>query len=360
MKIYMYISELCAGGAERVCVNLANELTLLFHEVHLIVLNRDRDAYSQLLDEKVIIHSLDATRIRYGVIPLVKLIRKEKIEKILVFGNEMGTFLSMCRSMGLIDCKIVVRVLNNTQVNVTREEGGTLLVRKIVKNSQKQLCRMDFVIAQCQAMEKMLQDQLQLGDKCRYIYNPVSKYLVKNTKKINTGKCRKIGYIGRIDPQKNIGDLLKAFAILCQSENDVCLHLYGNGCREDYAKQLVKELQISDKVFFEGIRKDMENVYSELSMVALSSEYEGMPNALIEAIAVGIPVVSYDCPIGPSEIIENDINGYLTPMWDVQALAEGMKKCLNHDWDEALIRESAVKFDSEAIAREYEKVLMEI
>ena len=360
MRVYIFISDLGAGGAERVCVNLANELTNLSHEVHIITLNLEKDVYSHILDKRIKVHSLGASRIRYGIIPIVKLLRKEKAEKVLVFGSEMGTILTKLRSFGILRCRIFVRVLNNIEITVSKEEKISPFVQKVLKKSQKDMKKMDFVIAQCHAMEEMLQKQVGLSDKCRCIYNPVSRYLVENTTPVSRaeGEQQKIGFIGRLDPQKNIEDLLRAFQILCQEKENVSLHLYGRGIHEQKAKDLAVTLGISDKVCFEGVHRDMEKVYGDLDMVVLSSKYEGMPNALIEAVSIGIPVVSYDCPIGPAEIIVEDVNGYLIPMDDVEALAGGMQKCLEKKWDIKAIKQSAEKFGVERIAKEYEEILL--
>lgn len=362
MRLYIFITDLGAGGAERVCVNLANELTNLSHEVHIVTLNLEKDVYSHILDKRIKVHSLGATRIRYGILPMVRLLRKEKAEKVLVFGNEMGNVLTKIREFGVLKCKIVVRVLNNIEITISEEEKISPLVQKVLKKSQKDMKKMDFVIAQCQAMEKMLKERIGLSDKCRYIYNPVSKYLVENTIPVvrADGEMKKIGFIGRLAPQKNIEDLIRAFAMLCKEKDNVTLNLYGWGIHEQKAKEMTVQLGIADKVFFEGVRNDMEKVYGDLDMVVLSSKYEGMPNALIEAVSIGIPVVSYDCPIGPAEIVVEDVNGYLIPMGDVDALAAGMQRCLDKKWDVKAIKESAQKFQVETIAQEYEKVLSEV
>ena len=78
MRLYIYISDLGAGGAERVCVNLANELTNLSHEVHVVVLNLKNDVYSHILDKRIKVHSLEVSRIRYGILPMVRLLQREK------------------------------------------------------------------------------------------------------------------------------------------------------------------------------------------------------------------------------------------------------------------------------------------
>ena len=115
----------------------------------------------------------------------------------------------------------------------------------------------------------------------------------------------------------------------------------------------MEKKSLSGCVTFEGVCKNMENIYAKADMIVLSSEYEGMPNCLIEAIGCGIPIVSYDCPIGPREIVVDDVNGYLVKYNDIDQLAEKMEECLKRDWDEESIRKTAEKFDVSYIAKEY-------
>lgn len=100
----------------------------------------------------------------------------------------------------------------------------------------------------------------------------------------------------------------------------------------------------------------MENVYTNADIVALSSDYEGMPNCLIEAIGTGVPIVSYDCPLGPSEIIVNDVNGYLVPFHDIDSLAEHLNMALERDWDKQAIINTCDKFRVSKVAGIYEEI----
>jgi glycosyltransferase involved in cell wall biosynthesis len=88
-------------------------------------------------------------------------------------------------------------------------------------------------------------------------------------------------------------------------------------------------------------------------MVVLSSAYEGMPNCLIEAIGCGVPVVSYDCPLGPAEIIVDGVNGYLVEYQNIEALAKGMEQCLVMNRTDEQIKATAAKFDVSHIAEQY-------
>lgn len=363
-KVYMFIAHMGVGGAERVCVTLANEMTAQGREVHIVVLNLDNDVNTHLLSEKCIVHSLNVSRLRYAAPAMLRFVWKEKPESMLVFGSEMGIILNQLRKLHLVKMKIVQRVLNNVNISLKKEDNISPIVEKYLKKQQKQLGDMDFVVAQCQNMEEMLLDrELVSKDKVKYIYNPYNEKLVELVEEARARRqsakdgCKKVYFIGRLDPQKNLQDLIEAFALVLQRKDDVELHLVGDGLLTNQHKELVKMMGISDKVIFEGLRKDMENVYADADLVVLSSEYEGMPNCLIEAIASGVPIVSYDCPIGPAEIVVDGQNGYLVPFMDKEKLAEKIIHALATAWDKEKIKETANKFKATHITAQYLEVL---
>ena len=187
------------------------------------------------------------------------------------------------------------------------------------------------------------------------IYNPVSQSIVEQT---NRADCASTGnknvvFIGRIDPQKNIEHLIRAFGMVVAKRENINLIVVGDGVQKEKIVKLIAELNLEEKVQMVGVRRDIERIYEVADLVVLSSVYEGMPNCLIEAIAVGIPVVSYDCPIGPKEIIKDNQNGFLVPYNDMEALAIKIIEALDKKWDVKLIKETAEKFQVEKIAKEY-------
>lgn len=363
-RVYMFIAHMGVGGAERVCVTLANEMTNRGREVHIVVLNLDNDVNTHLLSKKCIVHSLNVSRLRYAALAMLRFVRKEKPESMLVFGSEMGIILNQLRKLHLVNIKIVQRVLNNVNISLKKEDNISPIVESYLKKQQKQLGDMDYVVAQCRSMEEMLLErELVSEDKVKCIYNPYNDKLVDLVEKARTKghfdirACKKVYFIGRLDPQKNLQDLIQAFASVLKYRDDVELHLVGDGLLVDKLKELTKKMGISDKVIFEGLRKDMENVYAVADLVVLSSEYEGMPNCLIEAIASGIPIVSYDCPIGPAEIVVDGQNGYLVPFMDKKQLAKKILLALEKSWDREMIKETADKFKATHITAHYLEVL---
>lgn len=375
MKIYMFIALMGVGGAERVCVSLANEFAKMGHEVHIVVLNLSNDVNTHLLDKRCQVHELGVSRLRYAALPMVRFIKKHKPEAMLVFGNEMGIILGHLRKLHLVRTKVVLRVLNNVNISLSKEDNISPVVEAYLQKQQKQMGSMEAVITQCQAMGQMLlEKKLVTKEKLNCIYNPVSKGIVESVRReqkengCRTGVVsteqpdmrKTIVFIGRLDPQKQLEHLLEAFAIVKEKHSEAILQLVGDGVLRQKLKEKVRELSLTDSVIFEGVRKDIEHIYEQADIVALSSLYEGMPNCLIEAIAVGIPVVSYDCPIGPAEIVEDGVNGFLVENGNIQMLADKLSEALEREWDAEAVKRTAAKFDAAGIAEKYVEVLKSV
>ena len=115
----------------------------------------------------------------------------------------------------------------------------------------------------------------------------------------------------------------------------------GEGREREKLEMIVKQLNISDNVYFAGLQKNSYKFMARADVFVLSSMLEGLPNALVEAIICGVPVVSTDCKSGPNEVINDGKNGFLVPVGDEKALAEAILKLLNS-------RELRERFSSEA------------
>ena len=138
--------------------------------------------------------------------------------------------------------------------------------------------------------------------------------------------------MGRLCEQKNHALLIDAFAKVSDKHPDVNLLIYGIGPLEDAIKEQISRLELSKRVLLMGLSQHSNEVLSSAKCFILSSDYEGMPNALLEALAVGVPSISTDCPCGgPRCIIENGVNGFLTPVGDTDATAKAMDRLLSDE-----------------------------
>ncbi|WGT51482.1 glycosyltransferase [Thioclava nitratireducens] len=161
--------------------------------------------------------------------------------------------------------------------------------------------------------------------------------------------------VGNFKPVKNHDLLLRAFAKLDHPE--ARLMLLGRGQNEANLRALAQKLGVADKVIFAGFHSDPSRFYATADLFALSSDHEGFGNVIVEALSFGLPVVSTDCPSGPSEILQDGRFGYLVPVGDAQALASAMDAALSAPADAEALKRRAADFAPEIAARKYLELL---
>ncbi len=134
--------------------------------------------------------------------------------------------------------------------------------------------------------------------------------------------------VGRLGPEKGFDSLLVAFSKIASRHPSWTLRILGEGPERPRLEQLASELGLRDRVEMPGRRHDVMQQLSEAGVFVLASRFEGFPNALVEAMASGLAVVSTDCASGPSELIEQGRNGILVPVDDADALASALERLL--------------------------------
>ena len=155
---------------------------------------------------------------------------------------------------------------------------------------------------------------------------------------------------------KNHALLLRAFALL-PAALDAQLMLLGQGDMESALRSLADELGIAERVIFAGFHPDPTAFYTTADLLVLSSDYEGFGNVIVEALAVGTPVVSTDCPTGPAEILANGAYGKLVPVGDASALAASITASLAEGHDPELLKARARYFSGQRAVEQYVDML---
>lgn len=149
---------------------------------------------------------------------------------------------------------------------------------------------------------------------------------------------------GRLDENKNHAMLIHAFAKIAEEYPTVKLAIYGEGVLRTVLEALVEEKGLRGRISLPGSVNDIADRICKARIFALTSNTEGMPNAVMEAMALGIPVVSTDCPCGgPAALIENGVNGLLVPVGDAFALADAFRRILEDKDFETKLRGNARK-----------------
>lgn len=136
--------------------------------------------------------------------------------------------------------------------------------------------------------------------------------------------------VGRYCYQKDLGKLIDAWSLVCQEDDKWRLHLVGDGEDREMLQRQIEELGLKDRVVLGRAETDMKAVYSNASLLALSSRYEGLPMVLLEAQAAGLPIVSFACKCGPRDVIEDGLDGLLVEEGDVKALADGILQLISN------------------------------
>lgn len=198
-----------------------------------------------------------------------------------------------------------------------------------------------------------------LEKKSKVIANPITSSIPDP---YDGEREKRIVAVNRLSQQKNIFMLLRAMKRVLDVFPEYILEIYGKGEQQAELEKFSKELKISDNVKFMGQKANVQTYIVNASVFVSSSDYEGMSNSMLEAMAIGLPVVCTDCPIGGARtVIKNNINGILTPVGDDKKFADAIidllsnpKKADKLGKNASLLRE---KLSAEIIAKKWEKLL---
>ena len=354
-KITFLIGSLSGGGSEGVCVNVANGLAARGWNVNLVCMNLDRKEHLDKISEKVNLINLKISRFTLSFIPILRYLKKNNTEYVVCFHYFFASQLVLQKFLLKNQFKIIAR--NNTSLlQDAKYYFNSKILNKLIFKLVKILYhRVDYSIAQCEDMKfDLIKNFNFTSSKVKVILNPVSYEIENSYKSTKILKENFILVVGRLSKEKRHDIAIKVFAKVKEKFPDLKLKIAGQGREEDFLKKVAKKNRVDNSVEFLGFQKDLISFYKKARLTLMTSSYEGFPNVLIESITLGTPVVSFDCPTGPREIIQDGINGFLVDNDEV-SLEKKIIKALKRDWNIQSVHNTAVDHKHEKVIEEYEK-----
>lgn len=312
MKIVFVLPDMPGGGSERVVAMLANEYVQRGYEVDILLFAGSQTVYP--LDQRVQIYIAGEVSRGNPLIRIKRLIKMRKYYKdnknCYIFSFcVMGTVFSVLAAAGIPHRMLVSE--RNDPTRISNQKLRNWAYGKAEK-----------IVFQTEDMKACFPKRLQ--KKAVVIPNPVAEGMPEP---FQGERKKQVVSVARLQPQKNHKLLVDAFADFSKEYPEYELHLFGIGELEEALREQAKQLGIEQKVIFRGFSSNVKEEIRDSAMFVLSSDYEGISNSMIEALAMGVPVISTDCPVGGSRTyIENNVSGILTPVGDAGALSEAMKK----------------------------------
>jgi len=367
-KLLFVISSLVGAGAERVLVDIINHLDRNKYDIMLLI-------FEKIMDLQKYLHSS------------VKIVCLEK--------RSRWDFFKLILKLRLIirDYKPVVVISHLHYTNIVTGLASMLLKRKFrlilcehsyprkyllevrLGNVKKWLMKItykkaDRIVTVSKSIKRVLEEDFNIQPiNIISIYNPIPLETIRDKSQkevehifLKDKNAQIIISAGRLEEEKRLDRLLRAFALMKTKKNSARLIILGKGNLHKELEVLSSNLNIDKCVDFVGYQVNPFAWISKADIFVLSSDYEGLPMVLLETMACGTPIVSTDCPSGPSEIIKNGKNGILVPPADEEKLAATMLTLLK---DESLRKKfseegkkRAEDFRIEKILPQYEELFL--
>lgn len=325
MKICLAIPSLGVGGMERVMSEIAIDFSKRKNvELHLLMFGREREIFYPI-PLNIIIHkpSFEYTpkhRTRFTlrtILYIRKELKRMHPDCVLSFGNYWNSLVLLSTLFTGVKVFVSDRSKPDKDMGLLQNWLRVMLYPTAAG-----------VIAQTEKAKEVYQ-KMYRNDNMVVIGNPIREVLI-NT---DIRREKMILSVGRLINTKHYDRLIKVFSEIDAPDWKLCI-VGGDALKlhnsEKY-EALVKELNLMDRVILAGSQKNVDEYFNRASIFVFPSSSEGFPNVIGEAMAAGLPVVSYDCVAGPSEMIEDGKNGYLVPVFDDDSMKDKIIYLIEHE-----------------------------
>jgi glycosyltransferase involved in cell wall biosynthesis len=356
------LNDLRGGGAERVFVNLANGLKKDGIEATFL-LGTNEGVYFDLLDPEISIHELKASSLLQFITKLISFLRKNRYDHIFTANDYISTAAIIAkRVLWLRNTKVHVTLHSNLQAFIDtipkKSKYLLLLLHKLVIRRASNLIAVSSGVAD--AYRAIIHKNLP---HLRVIYNPVfdDSIYQKARSEVAPGLIREGGFnivsIGKLDKNKNQQLLIDAVNKLKQFHSDIHLYIIGDGVERARLESKINNLELDQKVQIIDFQQNPFPYLSNSNLLVLSSFYEGLPNVLIEAMALGVNMVSTNCPSGPAEILENGKYGWLCEVNNPTDMAAKIEAAYKDPFPKEVLMEASHKYHSKNAVKHYLSLL---
>lgn len=360
-KIAVLVSDFSGRGVQKTRLTLANSFVNLGHKVDVIVFNSEGSLKSSFYEQHSILE-LNFSRAIYSLPVLVKIFKKNNYD--LIISAEDNINIIAIAALKLSSAKSKISVSTHVRPKIEASRGILERGRYIKFFARLLYPKSDMVIAVSEGIQAEMCYIFGLKKKkIHVIYDPF------DLKRINTLKTHElpIKYIkkktlrfitvGSLDHAKRIDVLLRAFAIVNNKWPYTELYVIGKGPDQIKLQRLAEDLGIPRAVCFVGYQSNPYNFMYSSDVFVLTSDFEGLPGVLIEALKCGCKVVSTNCMYGPSEILAGGEYGLLAEVGNHQDVAKKMFEIIGKKINEIALEKHLQKFDEKIISKKYLRLI---
>lgn len=322
MNITLFIDSLYGGGAERVVCNLANYLSEKGHSTEILTMSETGSSYPLSAAVRVthLIRAAEAPKS-----PVKMALRITRLSRYLLSHRKTDAYIVMLPRTSIF--LLSLRMLTRAKIILSERADPAQYSPKIQRLLKKIAPKADgfvFQTADARSWYSECIDEIP----AQVIPNAINPAFLRP---MHEGeRVKEITAAGRLNNQKRFDLLIQAFSDIAEEFPDYSLTIYGEGFNREKFEALARESGFGDRIHLPGNVSDIADRLSPASLFVLSSDFEGMPNALMEAMALGLPCISTDCPVGgPRFLIQQGSNGVLVPVGDRKALADAMRLVLS-------------------------------
>jgi glycosyltransferase involved in cell wall biosynthesis len=317
-----------SGGAERVAATLANAWSVRGNVVKILATYSGRgDCFYALRAEVAMQYLADEVEVRPDV-------SKRYFRRLLALRRAIGTFHP----------DVIVSFLANVNVAaIMANTGGSvpLVISERIDPfvmprppALRAMCRLLYGFAEALVVQtdEVAAKFVQTGyaaSRIAVIPNPVSREFIRVARSRQPDGRFRLLSVGRLDDQKQFELLLEMFAALSGEFPEWTLRVVGEGPRREHLRSLVDRYGLAGRVELQGQVTDVAREYEQADLFVLTSRYEGFPNAMLEAMATGLPCITFDCPSGPREISENGKVAILVNAGDRRGFEDALRRLMS-------------------------------